>query len=200
MSQVFQSYFCIESQSRLTLTNGLRTLITSKPFPPDEKDFADNMFKSEYLHKMYLATTNKNNSRHWKALELSEKMRVQPVHIVNYVWRSHNVWFFKKALMAIVSHWEKLGPDAGLCLMSFSQEDYDTFEQEVECREFVAGILELFKANYRLPPEGTISPERYDDIQSELTRLRTVCYEEAENDDDRLSVKKLWPYQDSKEV
>lgn len=94
----------------------------------------------------------------------------------------------------------KLCPDTGTCPVSFSQKDHDAFEQEVECREFVAGIRELFKASYRLPPEGTISPARYDELKSELARLRTVCYEEAENDDERMSVEKLWPYQDTKEI
>ena len=166
---------------------------------PKDKDYSDNMYKSEHLHKNYLAITHEHNSRHWKALELSVKTRVQPVHIVNHVWKNNTVWFLQKALMAIAAHWEELCPNVGPCPVTFSKEQHEAFEQEVECREFVAGILVLFQTNYHLPPDGRISQERYEDIMSEVSRLETVCYEDAENDDERIRVKKLWPYQDSEE-
>jgi len=57
--------------------------------------------------------------------------------------------------------------------------------------------LNLIQKNYGLNPDGTVEPNRYNEIQTELKRLKAICLEAAENDEERFNVERLWPYQDT---
>jgi hypothetical protein len=99
--------------------------------------------------------------------------------------------------MRIVNYWERLCPDAGPCPVSFSDQDFALYNHEVEKREFVSDILNLIQKNYGLNPDGTVDPDKYDEIQTGLNRLKAICLEAADNEEERLNVEKLWPYQDT---
>jgi hypothetical protein len=42
-----------------------------------------------------------------------------------------------------------------------------------------------------------VDPARFDEIKTELAQLRDAFIEAADNEEDRLLAKKLWPYQDT---
>jgi hypothetical protein len=48
-----------------------------------------------------------------------------------------------------------------------------------------------------LNPDGTVEPSEYDEIQTELNRLKAVCLEAVETDEERFNVEMLWPYRDT---
>ncbi|KAH9212626.1 kinase-like domain-containing protein [Leptodontidium sp. 2 PMI_412] len=163
----------------------------------DEKDYAEKMHRSEHLHQYYLRITRRDNPRHWTALQLHDELRVQPVKIVQQVWENNTVFFLRRALMRIATNWERLCPGAGPCPVSFSEEDLSLFNREVEKREFVSDTLNLLQKNYGLNPDGTVEPSKYNEIQTELERLKAICLEAAEDDEERFNVERLWPYQDT---
>lgn len=163
----------------------------------DQKEYADKMQKSEHLHQYYLRATKEDNPRHWVALQLHDDLRVQPVKIVQQVWEGNTIFFLRRALMRIVNNWERLCPDSGPCPVSFSEHDFAVYNQEVEKREFVSDTLNLFQKNYGLNPDGTVFPDKYDEVQAELQRLKSFCLEVAEDEEERFSVEKIWPYQDT---
>ncbi|CZT13665.1 uncharacterized protein RCO7_08415 [Rhynchosporium graminicola] len=162
----------------------------------DEKEYAQNMHRSEHLHQYYLRITKRDNPRHWTALQLHDDVRIQPVRIVQQVWDDNTVFFLRRALLRIIAKWESLCPDAGPCPVS-PEEDASAFDSEIENREFVSDVLNLMQKNYRLHPDGTVLPGKYDEVQTELERLRAVGLEAAEDEEERLCIEKLWPYQDS---
>ncbi|KAG4435755.1 hypothetical protein IFR05_008769 [Cadophora sp. M221] len=162
----------------------------------DEKDYAEKMHKSEHLHQYYLRITRRDNPRHWTALQLHDERRVQPIKIVQQVWENNTIFFLRRALMQIAANWENLCPGAGPCPVSFSEEDLALFNREMEKREFVSDTLNLIQKNYGLNPDGTVEPGKYNEIQTEMQRLKGICLEAAENDE-RFNVERLWPYKDS---
>ena len=155
------------------------------------------MHRSEHLHQYYLRITRRDNPRHWTALQLHNELRVQPVKIVQQVWENNTIFFLRRALIRIAANWERLCPGAGPCPASFSEEDFSLFNREVEKREFVSDTLNFIQKNYGLSPDGTVEPNKYNEIQTELKRLKTICLEAAENDEERFNVERLWPYQDT---
>jgi hypothetical protein len=99
--------------------------------------------------------------------------------------------------MRIVNNWERLCPDASPCPVSFSEQDFALYNHEVEQREFVSDTLNLIQRNYGLDPDGTVDLDKYIVMQTELKRLKEVCLEAAENEEERFNVEKLWPNQDT---
>lgn len=164
----------------------------------DQKQYTDNILKSEQLHQYYLRRTRSDNPRHWSALQLHDELRVYPVKAVQQVWDRNTVFYLRRALMRLVENWERPCPNAGPpCPVSFNQEDIALHNLEAENREFVSAILNLFKTTFGLDPDGTVFPDKYDEIQKELERLKNSCLEAAESEEERLSAEKLWPYQDT---
>lgn len=163
----------------------------------DQKKYAEKMHRSEHLHQYYLRITRRDNPRHWAALQLHDEVRVQPVKIVQQVWENNTTFFLRRALMRLVSNWERLCPNAGPCPVSFTEQDFALYSQEVEKREFVSDTLNLIEKNYGLNPDGTVHPDKYVEVQTELKRLKAICLEAADNEEERFNVEKLWPYQDT---
>jgi len=181
----------------LDLSNWPKLCDNYKDLDQDEKEYADNMHRSEHLHQYYLRITRDDNPGHWTALQLHNELRVQPVKIVQQVWENNTIFYLRRALMRIAANWERLCPNAGPCPVSFSEEEFSLYNHELEKREFVSDTLNLIKNNYDLNPDGTVEPIKYDEIQTELKRLKAICLEAAENDEERFNVEKLWPYQDT---
>jgi hypothetical protein len=183
----------------LDLSNWPKRSDNYKDFEQDEKEYAEKMHRSAHLHQYYLRITRRHNSRHWAALQLQDEVRVQPVKIVQQVWENNTIFFLQRALMRIVNNWERLCPDAGMCPVSFSDQDFELYNHEVEKREFVSDILNLIQKNYGLNPDGTVEPDKYDEMKTELKRLKAICLEAADNEEERFDVEKLWSYQDTED-
>jgi hypothetical protein len=163
----------------------------------DENEYGHHMLGSEQIHKYYLTITKRDNPRHWKALQLHDEVRLQPAQIVQHAWEQNIMFFLKRALMRIVSKWEDLCPGAGPCPVSFSHQEQAIYDIEVENRETVAFILNLFEDNYGLHSDGNVEHARYSEIQGELTRLKATFLEGADSKEQKLLLQKLWPYQDT---
>lgn len=168
-----------------------------KNLQPDERDYAEKMQKSEFLHQFHLRLTSSNNPRHWTAIQLHDEVRVQPVRIVHQVCENNTIFFLRRALMRIANSWERLCPDAGPCPVTFTEQDYALYTREVEKREFVSDTLSLFQIRYGLEPDGTVYPNKYAEMQAELKQIYEMCLEAAEDEEERLDVERLWPYQDT---
>lgn len=163
----------------------------------EEKEYARQVLGGEQLHKYYLTITKRDNPRHWTALQLHDEIRFQPVQIVQHAWEQNIMFFLKRALMRIVNKWEDLCPGAGPCPVSFNGQEQALYDIEVENRETVAFILNIFEDNYGLHPDGNVEPARYEEIQRELTRLKATFLEGADNEEQKLLLQKLWPYQET---
>jgi hypothetical protein len=155
------------------------------------------MHKSEHLHQYYLKITRRDNPRHWAVLQLQDEVRVQPVKIVQQVWENNTIFFLRRALIRIVNNWERLCPETSPYPVSFSNQDFALYNYKLEKREFVSDTLNLIQKNYGLNPDGTVDPDKYDEIQTELMRLKNIYLEATDNEEERFNVEKLWPYQDS---
>ncbi|KAK2629559.1 hypothetical protein QTJ16_000379 [Diplocarpon rosae] len=151
-----------------------------------DKDYAVKIHRSECLHQYYLRVTRKDNPRHWTALQLPNEQRVQPVKIVQQVGENNTVFFLRRALRRIAANWEKLCPSAGPCPVSFDEEDLSLFNREVEKRGFVSGTLNIFQKTCGLKPDGAVEPSKYAEIQAELDRIKAVCLEAVEDDEERF--------------
>jgi hypothetical protein len=168
-----------------------------KDLSQDQKAYAENMHKSVQLHQHYLRITRRDNNRHWAALELQDELRVQPVRIVQQVWEQNAVFYLRRALMRLVENWDMLCPDSGQCPVRFSKRDFDLYNREIEKRELVSDTLKLVQKNYGLHPDGTVDPNKYNEMKTELERLKTFCLDAAEKEEERFTVERLWPYQDT---
>ncbi len=163
----------------------------------DEKEYLKAMVGSEKLHRYYLKVTERDNPRHWTALQSYDEVQVQPVQIVQQAWEQNMMFFVRRALMRIVNKWGDLCPNAGPCPVSFSQQEFTLWDGEVEKREVIGSILKLIEDNYGLNPDGSVERDRYDEMQSELTRLKTIFAEGADDEEEKLICLNLWPYQDT---
>ena len=163
----------------------------------DEKEEISNLIKSETLHKYYLAITQNRNPRHWAALQSRDRAQIEPIRIVQSVWEDRDVFFLRRALIRIASGWDVLHPSSGPCPVNFSDQEMALYRQEEENRGYVSDVLNIFRKNWGLSPNGSIEPSRFDEMQIELAQMKDAFINAADNEEDRLLAEKLWPYQDT---
>ncbi|EPE27517.1 hypothetical protein GLAREA_04308 [Glarea lozoyensis ATCC 20868] len=180
------------------------TLLPKRPdnyhsLEQNEKEMIDNTIKSEIIHRYYLAVTHNRNPRHWVALQLYDEARTQPTRIVQGVWEDGDIFFLRRSLITIVNRWEDLCSGSGPCPVSFSEQEMAQYAHEEENRGYISEILTLFRNNWGLPPDGSVEAARFDEIQTELTKMRDAFVGSTENEEDELLAEKLWPYQDTTE-
>jgi hypothetical protein len=163
----------------------------------DEQEKIEADHKTEVSFVCYKGLTQRENPRHWAALQLQKQgleVRTQPSRLVVRVWEDHDVFFLRRALLEIIGQWEDLCPDAGPCPVSFTEQELKLHEIEEDSLSDAAEIMRLFRDNWGLPADGMVEPSRFDEIRTAVDELRDSFIAGAEEDAEKAA--KIWPYQD----
>jgi hypothetical protein len=162
-----------------------------------EKAIIDSSRKSETCHKYYEAETKGKNPRHWAALQLENaEVRTEPSRLVVNVWEDRDIFFLRRALLAIVEQWSDLCPGSGPCPVSFNGQELSAHAAEEESMSNTAEILRLFRDSWGLPPDGMVDSAEFDRIRTAVMELRESFIGSADNDAESEQFARLWPYQD----
>lgn len=163
-----------------------------------EKAKVDSDRKSEACHKYYEAETKSQNSRHWAALQLENAdVRTEPSRLVVNVWEDRDVFFFRRALIAIVEQWPSLCPESGNCPVSFDKQELALHAAEEEIMSNVSEILSIFRDGWGLPPNGMVDPADFDRVRTAVREMRDSFIESIDNEAEKELYARLWPYQDT---
>jgi hypothetical protein len=164
----------------------------------NEKARIDSNRKSETCHKYYEAETKTKNPRHWASLRLEyAEVRTEPSRLVVNVWEDRDVFFLRRALLAIVENWKDLGSQSDVCPVRFNEQELALHAAEEESMSNVGEILRLFRENWGLHPNGMVDPTEFDQIRTAVAELRNSFVESADDEAEKELFARLWPYQDT---
>lgn len=162
-----------------------------------EKEKIDSSRKSETCHKYYEAETKGENPRHWAALHLENaEVRTEPSRLVVNVWEDRDVFFLRRALLAIVEQWPDLYPSSGPCPVRFTDQELSAHEAEEENMSHTSEILNLFRDSWGLPPNGMVDEADFEGVREAVLEMRDSFVDSAENGAEREQFARLWPYRD----
>ena len=164
---------------------------------PDEKTYIDNAIGSEYLHKYYLSSTQVINPRRWAVLQRATddlNLRTGPAGWIQSAWSNNDTFFLRHALMGIANRWQDLCPDAGPCPWVLTEDELVSYEHEKETRGYVSTFLAYFQDNWGVPADGCIELEQFDEVRTEMKRMRAHFVGSADDEDEKELAEKIWPY------
>ncbi|KAE9379476.1 hypothetical protein N431DRAFT_434463 [Stipitochalara longipes BDJ] len=178
------------------------------PALPDDYDTLDKSEqkrlesnrKTEICYKYYRAVTLQENPRNWAALLLKPQnlVRTEPSRLVTNVWSDHDTFFLRRALLSMTEEWEDLCPDAGKCPITFSDKDMELYKVEEVGLADSAEVLRIFKDNWGLQPDGMVDPDRWEEVKTEIEKLREEFVRLArEEGEDWERAGMIWPYHDT---
>ncbi|KAL1980471.1 hypothetical protein VTN96DRAFT_4128 [Rasamsonia emersonii] len=146
----------------------------------------------------------KDNKAHLNALRYPALMLCQ--NLVDRVGRqwSGNVITLKGALVRAVAHWDQLvaGKSEQIpCPVHFDPDEVDEFYQ-IEENWFKATILlEHWRSVLdNLGQDGWVGNESSEKVVELNRQLKKQWLDEAEDEEDVISVERHWPFQDHEEV
>lgn len=116
-----------------------------KDLDEDEQRRIENDLESETLHKYYEAQVCRRAPLYWAVLQQpTVPILRKPVWLVSGVWKNHDLFFLREALIAIAAHWDGISPDIP-CPISFGSEDIELQSKEEENINGVGQMLQIFR-------------------------------------------------------
>lgn len=173
---------------------------------PEEKSHADELHRRRMLFYLYMVFNGKDNKPHLDALRYPLLALCQ--HLVDRAGRqwSGNIISLKGALIRLVAHWDQLAAEAGKsekikCPVHFDTDDVEEFYR-IEENWFKATILlEYWRSLLDdLGQDGWVRNESYEKVVEINRQLKKEWLDEAEDEEDVVSVERYWPFQDHEEV
>lgn len=163
----------------------------------EEKADVDGTRWSKLSHIYYEMRTKMLNPTNWAAMRVDQlELRVKPANYAIGLWEGQNLYFFRKALIAIAEGWSDLCPSAGPCPYQFRETELALQSIEDERMDVVLGVLSDFLFKLGLFTDGRVEVEQFDRMVIELSKLRETYLSAADDAEERLLMERLWPYQD----
>lgn len=171
---------------------------------PEEKAHADELYRRRMLFYLYMVFNGKDNKAHLNALRYPPLMLCQ--NLVDRAGRqwSGNIITLKDALVLAVVYWDQLvaGKSKMIpCPVHFDPDEVDECYQ-IEENWFKATILlEHWRSVLDgLGQDGWVRNESYERVVELNRQLKKQWLDEAEDEENVISVERCWPFQDHEEV
>ncbi|KAF7629443.1 hypothetical protein AFLA_013158 [Aspergillus flavus NRRL3357] len=159
---------------------------------------ADKLYESALCQKYYEVCTAKKNQRHYAAMCHNDTWKsplILPLKSISGAWSSREVFMLRSSLMEVVDHWAEIQPAAD-CPISFTDEERNLHNEEMENRDYIEGLMEEFQGAGILPSDGIVDPEDYEVVQKTNYAQKERFMSLAEDEEQREWMDKIWPYQD----
>ncbi|KAE8352381.1 kinase-like domain-containing protein [Aspergillus coremiiformis] len=169
--------------------------------PEKDKLKADRLYESALCHKYYEVLTAKTNPQHYAAISHNDTWKsplIQPIRSISGAWSSREVFGLRSSLMAVAEHWPEL-QSAAHCPISFTEEERKLHNEEMENRDYIERLMEEFQDAGILPLDGIVDAEDYEIVQKTNHTQKKIFMSLAENEEERVWMDKIWPYQDRPE-
>lgn len=192
------------------LDNSLDPLSSSMETPrlPDNLSTLDEASRCEQLeafarrrlHHLYLMETARDNALHYEALTYPFAVGRRKVwSLASEPWQGDNVPL-RSSLMFIRQHWHEIAPENHKeCPIEFDAAEEQEYlrldELEREAVEQLRGSMEMLG----LGPEGWVSCENYEGAKATIARMKEMCLEQAETEQERTTIEDHWVYDDMNE-
>lgn len=97
--------------------------------------------------------------------------------------------------------WKTIGRNCNLKIspISFSEEYRKLHGEEMENHDYIERLMEEFQDAGILPLDGIVDPEDYEIVQKINQMQKGKLMSLAENEEQRVWMDKIWPYQDRPE-
>lgn len=158
----------------------------------------DSEYDSALCQKYYEVLTAKKNPWYYSAITHRDTWKaphIGPVKLITGAWESHHFFQLRSSLMAVVDHWDELGPVSINCPIAFSPEERQIHNDEVESRGYVEELIEDLQENGILPADGIVDAEDYEIVQQRNMEQKRQFLSLAEDEAQRAWMDKIWPYQ-----
>lgn len=157
-------------------------------------------FAKRQLHYLYMTETAKKNPLHFDALSYPFSIgRRKIFRLSSAPWEGDNIPL-RSSLVFVNQNWKAIsGRSDFACPIDFTLEEekdclrLDELEQEADEQ------LQSSKAMLGLGPEGWVSNERYESVQAAIPRIKAMCLEEAESENEKKVIRDHWVYDDMDE-
>ncbi|PGH07903.1 hypothetical protein AJ80_07943 [Polytolypa hystricis UAMH7299] len=171
---------------------------------PQEKSQADELYRRRMLFHLYVIFNAKDNKPHFNALRYPLLALLQ--HLVDRAGRpwSGNIITLKGALLRVIGSWDTLMAERlkkVSCPVSIDADDVQEF-YSIEDNWIKANILvEHWRSVLDdLGQDGWVRNESYEKVEEMNWRLKKEWVDQAEDEEDVLSVQQFWPFQDHEEL
>ncbi|PIG89456.1 phosphotransferase family protein [Aspergillus arachidicola] len=167
-------------------------------FSQKDKLKADKLYESALCQKYYEVCTAKNNPRHYAAMCHNDTWKsplILPLKSISGAWSSGEVVRLRSSLMEVVDHWGEI-QHAVDCPISFTDEERNLHNEEMENRDYIEGLMEEFQVAGILPSDGIVDPEDYGVVQKTNYAQKERFMSLAEDGEQREWMHKIWPYHD----
>ncbi|KAF3483542.1 phosphotransferase family protein [Arthroderma uncinatum] len=166
--------------------------------PEADKLRADKLYESAICHKLYEVFSIKQNPRHYAAIchnDTWQTPHIKPIKSINEAWSNREVFTIRSSLMGVVDHWSELSPGSP-CPISFSEDEKQAHNEEIDNRDYLDQLIEVYQNAGILPADGVVDPEDYDILHESSYLQKEKFLSLAEDDEQREWLNKIWPYQD----
>jgi Rps23 Pro-64 3,4-dihydroxylase Tpa1-like proline 4-hydroxylase len=98
----------------------------------------------------------------------------------------------------VVDRWHELQRGAGADdrPISFTEEERNLHNEEMENRDYVEPVMEQFQEAGILPADEIVDPDDYEILQRTNLIQKEKSLSLAENEEQAEWMDKIWPYQD----
>ncbi|KAL1856153.1 hypothetical protein Plec18170_004022 [Paecilomyces lecythidis] len=167
-----------------------------------QKKKEDKSYEDALCYKYYEVQTAKMNPLHYAAITHKYTRSLPCIKLVKSVcggWSSEGAFRLRSSLLAMVDHWDEINPNNTNCPISFTEEERNLHNEEMENRDYIDQVMENFQEAGLLPADGIVEPQDYETIKKTSVVLKERLLSMADTEEEKTWLDRLWPYQDSSE-
>lgn len=157
-------------------------------------------FAKRQLHYFYMTETAEHNCLHFDALNYPFSIgRRKLFQLSGAPWQGDNIPL-KSSLIFVKHRWRQICALFDTpCPITFTEEEERECLRLDELEQVVEDQLEASKAMLCLGPEGWVSHDNYEAAKAAISRMRAMCWEQAETEFERTAIQDHWVHDDMDE-
>lgn len=166
----------------------------------DDREQELEQYRRRHVHFYYTSATAQKNERHFDALmDEGGLFRRKIYEHAAEPWEGNSIPL-KADLIRLKRHWPQIvTPQNGRlpqCPLTSEEQDSETVLQGALKQEEVDNQMQILRDVVGVGSDGWVSKDDYDKAMAEAARLKAQAIENADDDFERETVMRYWPFDD----
>jgi hypothetical protein len=161
---------------------------------PKATDGAD---RTADLLSHYQCLIKLKNEQRWAGMALHDSSPlIKPVSLLCGAWSRNDVFSFRHQLIYIAAEWEKIALSIQSCPMTFTHEELELHNSEMELLEGLGEVLHQLQNDNLIPLRGMVRRGYYEQALHINRTVKNMFVHMADSDSQRILYSRVWPYHD----
>lgn len=188
----------MDSESKELRLPSLPRDFNNLPEPDRERQL--ELLAKRQLHHLYMTETAEKNPKHFDAMSYPYSIgRRKLFQLSSAPWQGDNIPL-RSSLIFVKQNWRDFcGSSNILCPITFTDEEESECLRLDELEQGAEEQLEASKVMLGLGPEGWVSHENYEASQAAISRMKSMCLEQADSEIEKTAIKDHWVFDDMDE-